>query len=992
MPKKYLAMPEDIMVFSSVATVYSMIKPVEDKLKAAGYKGPTLADFDNTIYKELGLVDKEATRIKQQKADKKKGSKAPAVPPVYKSTKEHFLKVGDKLKNTGKGIITMDNNQLIISNDYTDSSDKEFHKYLDKFDKYLDLLIANTPEEEYKDELTQLKFQKANTRVIKTFGSRKVFSNQLGFASTVKGLDSGLKIIKEPGVPSSGVSRELFKKVYQNYPYSDVLNASTDLINVICDYEENKEKNTYTEQLKYRDNYRKAVKNFLDVSKSLANGPELMEKMAKQEIREGVIKAMKKADGDEKNVDYEAIIKRVEAQQKNGEQPSPEDSEIVKKINDAVDKKYTPAQYERYNSRYSSELSAMGFKTNETDFTGTRGLSSFYNELNAQLNAIDMGWPMDELIHIQRMTTFFREGISLKERDFTPEDQEKIRNAKRFYDERIKDKPYPDTEEKRQEFYRDFYEVAKSLKEASRQKILDGVNDKEYSMAWDEFTDEIKATMSKPLTFAQKLALKHVQQNADTQLTAESVNELKTGINKDRFGHSNSDEYKALKNAFGKFDAAFAADKEGFAVTDNKDLSADKIKILEELRASADKYLKEKDTEKKLPEDRSEMGKLRYESAQKAFHLADKLLKQQEAKKEKAAEAKKQADREKGRKEMREIFFNPDSKAGKAAVKFDKLKAGSEEEYNRLKAEEARKDAEAAAKAPVTDEEKYDKYINDLRLKKEDPVSVEDEVLNKEMQQRRVDDLGNMLAAMELKAAGKPFDKMDIIKRGGELKTIYSLNTLKKSGGNEKLKNALTYEFRADALKRELEQAIYEVGKSKYKNTNEAQSKYQTDITELLERKKPDVISPQSQKMIDALNEIKSINTEDKDLAALNSYKMGKANKQLMEAISESLTGINKLDMDAYGHKLALDSLAVMSTYTNCKSATNELLRKVNAKVRSKDGGRPDINVNEFEKNFGVKHSKELAQKMSARRNVNANDPAAAQNALQGRQPTVKNL
>lgn len=980
MPKKYLAMPEDIMVFSSAATVYSMIKPVEDKLKAAGYKGPTLADFDNTIYQELGVVDKEATRIKQQKADKKKGSKAPAVPPVYKSTKEHFLKVGGKLKNKDKGIITMENNQLTNSKDYTDSSDKEFHKYLDKYDKYLDLLIANTPEEEYKDELTQLKFQKANTRVIKTFGSRKVFSNQLGFISTVKGLDSGLKVIKEPGVPSSGVSRELFKKVYQNYPYSDVLNASTDLINVVCEYEENKEKNTYIEQLKYRDNYRKAIKNFLDVSKSLANGPELSEKMAKLDIREGVIKAMKKADGDDKNVDYEAIIKRVEEQQKNGEQPSPDDIAIVKKINDAVDKKYTPANSEKYNSRYSSELKAMGFDTNETDFTGARGLSTFYNEMEAQLNAIDMGWPMDELIHIQRMNTFFREGISLKERNFTPEDQEKIKNAKRFYDERIKDKPYPDTEEKRQEFYRDFYEVAKSLKEVSKQTFSDGVDDEEYSMAWDEFTDEIKATMNKPLTFAQKLALKHALQNADTQLTAESVNELKTGINKDRFGHSNSDEYKALKNAFGKFDAAFAADKEGFAVTDNKDLSADNIKILEELRASADKYLKEKDTEKKLPEDRSEMGKLRYEAAQKAFHLADKLLKQQEAKNEKAAEAKKQADREKGRKEMREAFFKPDSKGGKAAIKFDKLKAGSEEEYNRLKEEEARRDAEAAAKEPVTNEEKYDKYINGLRLKKDDPVSVEDEVLNKEMQQKRVDDLGNMLAAMELKAAGKPFDKMEIIKRSGELKTMYSLNALKKGSGPEKLKNALTFGFRAEALKSEFEQALYEVGVSKYKTTFEAQSKYQTDITELLERDKPDIISPQSQKMLDALNEIKNINTEDKKLAAMNSYKMGKANKQLMETISESLMGVKKLDMDAYGHKLALDSLAVMSTYTNCKSAANELLRKVNAMARNKDGGRLDINVDDFNKNFGVKHSKELVRKMSAKQNVQVNAPEVQAN------------
>ena len=130
---------------------------------------------------------------------------------------------------------------------------------------------------------------------------------------------------------------------------------------------------------------------------------------------------------------------------------------------------------------------------------------------------------------------------------------------------------------------------------------------------------------------------------------------------------------------------------------------------------------------------------------------------------------------------------------------------------------------------------------------------------------------------------------------------------------------------------------------------------------------KPGVLSPQSKKILDALGEIKNINTEDKKLAAMNSCKMGKANKKLMEAINESLTGLNKVDTDSYGHKLALDSLAVMSTYTNCKSATNELLRKVNIKAKNKDGGRLDINVAQFDQNFGVKHSKELARKLSVR-------------------------
>ena len=51
MPRKYLAMPNDVFSLVSVTTIYSMINPIEKKLVAAGYKGPLLADFNNDIYK-----------------------------------------------------------------------------------------------------------------------------------------------------------------------------------------------------------------------------------------------------------------------------------------------------------------------------------------------------------------------------------------------------------------------------------------------------------------------------------------------------------------------------------------------------------------------------------------------------------------------------------------------------------------------------------------------------------------------------------------------------------------------------------------------------------------------------------------------------------------------------------------------------------------------------------------------------------------------------
>ncbi len=87
-------------------------------------------------------------------------------------------------------------------------------------------------------------------------------------------------------------------------------------------------------------------------------------------------------------------MKRVEEQKKNGQEPSPEDSEIVKKINDSVNEKYNPKTYADYNTRYAFELKGMGCVTNEADITGARGIQNTFPEIDAQLNAIDMGWPM----------------------------------------------------------------------------------------------------------------------------------------------------------------------------------------------------------------------------------------------------------------------------------------------------------------------------------------------------------------------------------------------------------------------------------------------------------------------------------------------------------------------------------------------------------------------------------------------------------------------
>ena len=153
---------------------------------------------------------------KEWKAEKKGAiGDAPKVAPVYKKTADNFVTKGDTFQSDGIGSVIINNNSFTNSDEFTEESDKEFHKYLDKFEKYLDLLISNTPEEEFKEEFTQLRFQKAHIRAMRTFGSGQVFSNELGYAWSMEMFDSDLPCIKEPGVSMGGVSRELWKQIYK---------------------------------------------------------------------------------------------------------------------------------------------------------------------------------------------------------------------------------------------------------------------------------------------------------------------------------------------------------------------------------------------------------------------------------------------------------------------------------------------------------------------------------------------------------------------------------------------------------------------------------------------------------------------------------------------------------------------------------------------------------------------------------------------------------
>ena len=1038
---KYRPSDDDYVIFSAASSLYGAFAPIEEKLKAGGYKGPLFADFKNDIYKDLEIIDDKATQKKQEDYDTKNPDNPKKVSPVYKSSELDPVNQADDLEHSESGNLYREN-EMSMKKTLSKNQEKKFREYSKKYENYLDLIIKNTPEDEYPNELSEIKFHKAYFRMIRVFGSRELLEDQMGFLMNARGFDGDHASIKY-SKKDSGISRELWRLVDKNYPYSEHREAITNLINAACDYEENKEKDTYIEQIKARENYKKCLKNYLKVNSKLMETREECRRMIKLDELNDAIKSLKLADGEDKKIDYEAIYKRVNDNKEQGKKVDPKDKEIYDKImfkannlekiisdlkqNDGPDKDIDYyAIYQRakdkidnneevdleekevydkisneieqrldskdaYNSRYGLEIEAMGYYLNgDKDFTRNRGNRRFETELEAQINAIDMGWPMDELIHVQRLQIVNSAQFKRKRGgQFTPEEKKIVKKAKDFYENKIKDKPYPDTEEGRQNLYQEFYEISKEVSKLTKQ-TYGNLQDEEYDVdvEWSQFRDDIKKTMDKPLSFADKLVVKHVQEEADPEINNQKVDDISKQINKDRFGHSNSGEIAKLQKAYKKFADTFKADADGFIVGTNG-ISSDKLKLLEELRKSAEEYLKAKDKDKKMPEDRSEMGKQRYEGAKAAYHMADKIIKQYEAKLERDAEAKKEAERIKGRKETREIYFDPNTANSKLSIKKDKLKAGSEEAYKKQKEAEERQAQADAKKKPVTDAEKYEKLINSCRTMKDDPVKADEEILNKEIQEKRVTDLSTMLAAMELRESGEPYDINAIRDKALEIRNLYSLDALKIStdtlNGPEVLKNSLSYTFRAADTRMMLEQSLYDVNKGKYKNTAESHTKYKKDIAELLGRKKPQSVSPQSQKIIDALNEINSIDMSDKSLIGINSYKMRKANVKLMNAVQDSFKNYNRMDMNGYGTKLALDSMALLNTYTGCKSVINNQLMKINTKMKDMNGNRININVENFNKNFGTKNSKQLNKQNNVRKTV----PAHAAENLQHNGPKV---
>ena len=163
-------------------------------------------------------------------------------------------------------------------------------------------------------------------------------------------------------------------------------------------------------------------------------------------------------------IDYKAIMERVAEQEKKGEEPDPAEAKIAANIQKYVEdnRREIPERFDHFHSLQGNEVEGMGIYINNIDFSGQRGTKSYYSEIDAQINAIEMGWPTDELQHISRMQMAYRKLLITKGKNNPglPALKEEMRT---FYEERIKDKPYPATEEERKKLYEDMYRISKKF-------------------------------------------------------------------------------------------------------------------------------------------------------------------------------------------------------------------------------------------------------------------------------------------------------------------------------------------------------------------------------------------------------------------------------------------------------------------------------------------------------------------------------------------------
>jgi hypothetical protein len=100
------------------------------------------------------------------------------------------------------------------------------------------------------------------------------------------------------------------------------------------------------------------------------------------------------------------------------------------------------------------------------------------------------------------------------------------------------------------------------------------------------------------------------------------------------------------------------------------------------------------------------------------------------------------------------------------------------------------------------------------------------------------------------------------------------------------------------------------------------------------------------------LKEFNNINVEDDSLVVMNSYRVRKANVKLLRAVKTYMEQCEVIDKTNPEVKLALDSLAVLDTYTGCRAVTNKLICSL---------GNNSIKLDNFNTEFGVDNTKNIA-------------------------------
>ena len=958
MPKKYKPTADDIFFVSGSYSIYGMLRPIEEQLQKGGYRGLTLTDFNHNLCNMLEIEENPDMNFR------------------------------DKMGNASvvdEGEIIIDGG-VVAGKTLTKDGRREFRDYINKYSNLLELLIKNTPPEEYPEEVAEMKYHQTYIRMLKVFGSRQLFSDKLAFLANARNYDGDFDAIKERGnAAKKGVSREFWRHVRAYYPYSDLRDSYAELTNLACDREESREKETYAGEVEYREKYKKALQNYIAVNRAMEQGPAETERLTKLYLRDEIIKAMKNQDGPDKNVDYYGILKRVAEQETNGQDPDPEEKAISEDIKNRVNAKYTTDAYrfDWCNSRYEKELKAAGTKElNEADFTGNRGNTVLLSEVEAQINAIDMGWPVDELENIARLQLVLRSTISVGN---NPDPQGALdykNRCRTFYNERIKDKKYPATEEARQAFYRDFYALARESETFISGEFVDNTDDQNfYNGKWEKFSQGVKKTMEKKLSPVQKAVACLAHEEGIADLSAERINAIQNQINTTkRLGHIDSTEFGEFKRTFADFAAAYQANPEAFVISPEHGLSPENLELLKKVREKAKGYLNKLDDAEKNLDKRSPMGKARYEGAAKTFSLVHQLIMKHEKRLEDQAKVKKDAARAKGRKLTRDLFITPGSKNYDTYIDFAKKKAGGEEAYQAHLEAERVQEEEDLAKVPVTDDEKYEKLFDTYRLKKDAPAVTEGDELDS-----RIETLALIHAAKESQKAGKPYDFTAIHDRAKLIRKVYFMDNYFKTvsqnpngpNGPAILRDALIYPCRADAVMHTLEECMYEVGQAKYGNTFVAQNKYQADLAEVLSRKREAPLSDKMKDLVEAINEVMRINLKDNTMVGMNAYKLRKANVKIMKAVHNVFDQrYNQFDKDAFAPKLALDTLAVLTTYTGCEPVTRKFLQHLNYTKKTNEGQKLNLNFDSFTRTFGVKHSKELAETM--RRNAGQAGPAVA--------------